>query len=309
MPTPKPGFRFPGPVPREALDYFRAKELRPGFHHLDVWRQEHASAWTVAKAMQVDLLEDIRGAVDRALAEGRTYREFARDLTPELERRGWWGRKRVVDPVTGKTVEAELGSPRRLRTIYRTNLRTARAAGQWERAQRTKRSHPYLLYGRSPAEERREEHAAWEGTLLPVDDPWWRTHHLPNGWGCKCPVRQVSRREAERLGGASERPRGDTVQWKNKRTGETMRVPRGIDPGWDYNPGLVRQQRLMEGLNGKLDAADQALGRAAVRTVVDSPLLERQLAPMKNWRRRRAICRWAGSSVNGRRRWGSRRSW
>ena len=39
------------------------------------------------------------------------------------------------------------------------------------------------------------------GTLLPVDDPWWQTHYPPNGWGCKCWVRQVSRREAERLGG------------------------------------------------------------------------------------------------------------
>ena len=78
----------------------------------------------------------------------------------------------------------------------------------------------------------------------------------------------MSRREAERLGGASERPRGGTVQWKNKRTGETMRVPRGIDPGWDYNPGLERQQRLMEGLGSKIGAVDEELGRAAVRTVV-----------------------------------------
>ncbi len=59
-------------------------------------------------------------------------------------------------------------------------------------------------------------------------------------------------------------------------------MPRGVDPGWDYNPGLERQRALVESLNGKLDAADQALPRAAVRTVVDSPLLDRQLAPMKS---------------------------
>ena len=28
-----------------------------------------------------------------------------------------------------------------------------------------------------------------------------------------------------------------TVSWVNPRTGETLDVPRGIDPGWDYNPG------------------------------------------------------------------------
>jgi len=119
------------------------------------------------------------------------------------------------------------------------------------------------------------------GTLLPADDPWWRTHYPPNGWGCKCRVRQVSRREAERLGGVTARPASPTREWTNRRTGETMRVPRGIDPGWDVNAGLERQQLLMEGLNGKLDAADQELARAAVGTVTGSPLLDRQLAPMK----------------------------
>ena len=281
MADPKPGFRFPGPVPREALEYFRAKDIRPGFDHRDVWRQEHASAFTAAKAMQLDVLDDLRDTVDSALAEGKTYRRFAAEITPTLQRKGWWGRKEVIDPETGETREVELGSPRRLKTIYSTNMRTARAAGQWGRIQRTKATHPYLIYELGPSEEHRPEHAAWAGTLLPADDPWWRTHFAPNGWGCKCRQRQVSRREAERLGGVTARPASSTVEWTNKRTGETARIPRGIDPGWDTNPGLERQRLLMEGLNGKLDAAGQELARAAVRTVTDSPLLDRQIAPMK----------------------------
>ena len=285
MPEEKPGregkYRFPGPVPREALDYFRSKDIRPGFDHRDVWRQEHASAFTVAKAMQLDVLDDLRDAVDSALAEGKAYRRFAAEVTPTLQRKGWWGRQEVIDPEAGEAREVELGSPRRLKTIYSTNMRTARAAGQWERIQRTAATHPYLIYELGPSEEHREEHAAWAGTLLPAGDPWWRTHFPPNGWGCKCRVRQASRREAERLGGVSARPSPRTVEWVNKRTGEAARIPRGIDPGWDTNPGLERQRLLMEGLNGKLDAADQALARAAVRTVADSPLLDRQLAPIK----------------------------
>ena len=50
----------------------------------------------------------------------------------------------------------------------------------------------------------------------------------------------------------------------------------------DIDPGIERQRLLMDGLNGKLDAADQELARAAVRTVIGSPLLDRQLAPMKS---------------------------
>ena len=244
MPDPKPGYRFPGPVPREALDYFRGKGFQPSFSWLDVWREEHAWAFSVAKAAEQDLLVDLRGAVDRALAEGRTFREFSRDLTPILEEQGWWGRQKVRDPKTGEDVVAELGSPRRLKIIYDANLRTARAAGQWDRAQRTQDTHPYVLYELGPSENHRTEHVAWAGTILSVKDPWWRTHWPPNGWGCKCRVRLISRREAERLGGVTARPAALAVEWRNKRTGKVHRVPRGIDPGWDYNPGLERRLGL-----------------------------------------------------------------
>ena len=180
---PKKGFRFPGPVPQDALDYFRAKDLRVGFDHRDVSGLEHAYAFTVAKAVQLDILEDVRSAVREHLAEGKTFASFRRELTPVLRKAGWWGRRRVVDPRTGETVEAQLGSPRRLKTIFESNMRSARAAGQWARAQRTKGTHPYLRYGRSPSREPRLEHRPWEGTILPVDDEWWDTHFPPNGWG------------------------------------------------------------------------------------------------------------------------------
>jgi len=180
---PRPGFSFPATPPREALAYFDRKGDRPSFSYLDVWREEHAISFTAAKAMELDVRTAIREEARRALAEGRTIQQFQRDLKPRLEELGWWGRKEMTDPVTGETREVQLGSPRRLRTIYRTNLRTARAAGQWERIERTKEDLPYLLYQLGPSREHRPEHVAWHGLLLPVDDPWWATHMPPNGWG------------------------------------------------------------------------------------------------------------------------------
>ncbi|MCC5807231.1 MAG: hypothetical protein JJU00_12985 [Opitutales bacterium] len=235
----------PGPVPREALAYFRAKGYRPAFDYRDVWRQEHAAAFTVAKAMEMDVLTSIRGELDRALADGRTFRDFKRDLTPTLQKLGWWGRAPVTDPQTAGTAEAQLGSPRRLKTIYDANLRTARAAGQWERAQRTKRALPYLLYLQSTAEERRPEHEAKVGTILPIDDPFWDEWMPPNGWGCKCAVRQLTESEARRRGGVSPTPRIPRDTYTNTRTGRTERVPRGIDPGWNTNPGKDRLGHLV----------------------------------------------------------------
>ena len=88
-------------------------------------------------------------------AEGQTLRQFQKSLTPALQKKGWWGVKPLRDPVTGDIVEARLGSPRRLRVIYDANMRTARAAGQWGRIQRGKRSHPYLIYELGPSREHR----------------------------------------------------------------------------------------------------------------------------------------------------------
>ena len=222
-------------------------------------------------------LADIREAVEAALAQGQTFREFSKDLTPVLQKKGWWGEKGQIDPKTGKERRVLLGSPRRLRTIYRSNLRAARAAGQWQRIQRTKQTHPYLLYELGPSEQHRPQHVAWAGTLLPADDPWWKTHFTPNGWGCKCRVRQISEREAQRRGGVTERPRYDPVEWTNKRTGEVQTVDRGLDPAWAGNPGIDRGRVLMDSLSEKIDLADEALARAAVRQVLESPLLERQI--------------------------------
>lgn len=307
----------PGPIPKEALAYFRNKVIVPGFDWRDIWKEEHATAFTVAKAMQMDVLDTIRGALDKALAEGRTLRDFSRDLTPELVRLGWWGKTEMVDPVTGEAVEVQLGSPRRLKTIYNSNMRTARAAGQWERAERVKKALPYMLYQLGPSLEHRIDHVAWHGTCLPIDDPWWDEHFPPNGWGCKCHVRQVSRVEYERLqksgiqapdrkqeinpktglptGRFEKRtvpikttaPPTEYVEWKNKRTGDVELVPAGIDPGWDTNPGKVRQQNLENVLAGKIDGLKTDVERTVVmRDLVASGRFERWVDHVnsKSWK-------------------------
>ena len=267
----RPGFRFPGPVPKEALDYFRERDLRPGFSYRDVWLEEHAYAFTVAKAMEMDLLADVRAEIDQAIAEGRTVAQFRKDLTPILRKRGWWGKKDLRDPKTGKTVQAQLGSPNRLRAIYRSNLRAARAAGQWDRAQRTKKTHPYFLYELGPGEKQCDRHRAWAGTILPVDDPWWDDHFPPNGRDCECRVRQISAREAERRGGATARPPRDARTITNPRTGMKIEVDRGLDPAWASNPGKFRGRFLMDHLRGKIES-DPAAGRVVMERILGGPL-------------------------------------
>lgn len=270
----KPGYAFtPGPPP-EVTAYFRNKGLRPSFSWQDVEPEEHAVAFSAARAMRIDVLEALRGALQEAIDAGVPYRRFAAELKPRLQALGWWGVRDQIDPLTGKARKVRLGSPRRLRTIYRANLRAARAAGQWDRIQRTKRALPYLLYLLGPSERHRPQHEAKAGLVLPVDDPFWQTWYPPNGWGCKCHVRQITRREAE-AHGISESPDIPMREVVNTRTGEIKRIPSGIDPGWETNPAMHRRRQMERFLAGKLDAADPDIARAAARDMASSWRLRR----------------------------------
>lgn len=222
------------PPPKEAVDYLKAKGYKMGWDYRDVWREEHARAFTVAKAMREDLLADLRRSVERALEKGETLKQFKKGLEGTLEGYGWSGFTLGPD---GDLIE--LGTPRRLKTIYDTNMRTARAAGQWERIQRSKKTNPFLIYQLGPSREHRIEHSNWSGLVLSADDSWWETHYPPNGWGCKCHVRQMSKSEAE-AAGIDQAPPIIREPWENKRTGAIEMVPKGLDPGWDTNAGKTR---------------------------------------------------------------------
>jgi len=272
--TDKPGYAFkPGPPP-EASGLLKNKGWKPAFSWQDVEPEEHAVAFTVAKAMEMDVLRDIREEVQTALDEGLPFAEFQKRLRPRLQARGWWGRKDMADSATGETVEVQLGRPRRLRTIYRANIRSARAAGQWERIERTKAALPYLQYNLGPSEHHCPEHAAKEGLVLPVDDPFWDAWMPPNGWGCKCWVRQISSREAARLG-LSEAPDVPLIDRVNARTGEARRVTDGIDPGWERNPGKLRLDAAQRLLREKVLAADPDVAAAALRDMASSWRVQR----------------------------------
>jgi len=254
-----------GPVPKEAVDYFSSKGWKVGFSHQDIWKEEHAYAFTVAKAMEIDVLESIRGAVDGAIKDGTTFRDFRQHLEPQLQKLGWWGKKEMVDPKTGEKKLVQLGSGRRLKIIFSQNIRTAQAYQAWERIERTKKMLPYIEYRLGPSEKHRKQHIDWEGLILPADDPWWDTHFPPNGWGCKCWGRQLTKRAAEKKG-ISKAPSDKMKKWKNPRTGETEDVPEGVTPGFNFNPGKARHPeqlgRFTERLNSVSASAAQAVHRA-----------------------------------------------
>jgi SPP1 gp7 family putative phage head morphogenesis protein len=256
--------------PVEAIRYFEQKGRRVSFDYRDFEPEEHSTNFTVAKMMQVDLLQDVQKLVGEALKEGKSMGEFQKELTPKLQEAGWWGRKTMTDPVTGETKEVQLGSARRLSTIYRTNIRRAHAEGQWDRIQESREDFPFLMYDGNNSENPRVQHTAWDGLVLPVNDPFWLDHFPPRDFGCKCRAIQISAEQAESRGlKVSAAPEVKAVPYLNKRTGETKNVPQGVNPAFNFRMGEGRRSMGLA-LRDRLQTDTPALADAIVQSMVQS---------------------------------------
>ncbi|MFN3495773.1 MAG: phage minor head protein, partial [Hydrogenophaga sp.] len=239
-------------TPEEALDYLRGRGLiTQTYGWAELWADEHALQFTISRLANADLLADLQAMITESVAGDLSRTDFMRDARAALARKGWWGTSEVTDPDTGETKRTTF-DPARLKLIYDTNTRQAYAAGQWERVEATRRTHPFLRYVTQRDEKVRASHRAWDGVTLPADDPFWATHYPPNGWRCRCRVVQVNRRDYERgttpTGAAMKKEAPEVIMrdWLDKNTGEIRRIPAGIDPGFGYNAGMARQTALQQ---------------------------------------------------------------
>lgn len=194
----------------------------------------------------------------------------------------------------------QLGSPRRLKTIFDVNMRATFGAESWRRQSLNRESRPYLMYSARQDRRTRPAHRAMDGQVFRVDDPIWNTHYPPNGWNCRCRVRALTERQVEARGiqvrdsahDGEIRP-VEQRAGKDKRTGEPVMVkgteyrwrgPDGRehaltpDAGWSYNPG--RRDLGAESADrmiAKIDAAPPELARAAIGRPWNNPLFRRHL--------------------------------
>ena len=210
----------------EAIRFFRDKGmvLSPDSWR-DVWASAHVGAFTVARVTSMDMLEDIRSAVQGAIKRGTPLGEFKKNLIPLLERKGWFSPSGVDAevPLPDGTVRKRL-TPWRLDTIYRTNLQSAYQTGRYRQMLENAPNRPWWMYDAVNDSRTRPSHAAMDGKVYRFDHPVWDRWYPPNGYNCRCVVRTLS---------------GEDM----KRTGK----PEQIDPpflppdeGFDYNPGMVK---------------------------------------------------------------------
>lgn len=254
-------FRF-----EEQIQFFLAKSNVPTQQWTDVWKAGHDTSFMVAGAYKAELLADLRSAVEKTIANGGTLADFRKDFDGIVARHGW---------------NYNGGRGWRTRVIFETNLRTSYQAGRY--AQLTDpeflKGKPFWRYKHSEVvRNARPEHVSWDGLVIAAADPWWQAHYPPNGWGCKCTVYAESAASAKRRGyTVTPAPPVETVQklvGKNGPSPQTVTVPKGIDPGWDYAPGASVADRTRQAVAARAAATGGDIGKdlaANVRRIPDPP--------------------------------------
>lgn len=182
-----PDFRIAyRPFPQQQA-HFRRKVNMPSARWDDLMHGEHAHGFMTAGVARMDVLEDIRQAVQAAIDRGEGFPAFQARMRDIITNKGWIG---------GAGDESDARRAWRMRMIYQTNLRTSYMAGRWEELQKF----PFLRYQHNTINNPRHEHQAWDGLVLASNDPWWDTHYPPNGWGCRCTVTGVGKGRMRVLG-------------------------------------------------------------------------------------------------------------
>ncbi|WP_295037303.1 phage minor head protein [uncultured Fibrobacter sp.] len=215
---------------KEAVDYFKKKINIPTKRWNSLKGAMHTRAFTVAGAMRADILLDFRNAVDRAIEKGDSLQDF-RDNFYKIASK--W---RAADPSFDAKMEKPKYGAWRSKVIYQTNMLTAAAAAQERQARAMPDVFTHAKYVCMMLPGSREEHKAWNGTVLPVNDPWWEKHSPPNGFGCLCEKEFISKYEMDR---------GDE---KVTRAPTAANDTRNIGENWDYSIGDAdaENQRLKE---------------------------------------------------------------
>jgi uncharacterized protein with gpF-like domain len=160
---------------KEQIEYFRKKLNIPTQQWNDLLDDAHEQAFTVAGAMEADLLNDLRRSVSQAIENGIPLDEFRKQFREIVAKRGW----------TGWTGEGtKKGEAWRTKVIYDTNIFSTHAAGRFQQQKAIANKRPYWQYKHSHlSADPREQHLAWDGLILPHDDPFWSTAYPPNGDG------------------------------------------------------------------------------------------------------------------------------
>lgn len=158
---------------------------------------EHAGprAWTVAGVTQLDIVQSVHASLERAIANGTPFEEWQKQAEASLTKA--WGRK---------------DSPRML-TVFINSSQQSMNAGRWSQMvdPAVLALRPYGFFDGVVDERQSPQCRECDGTILPLDHPWWSTHSPQLHHRCRSSIRNMRESEVKRRGGVTASPSTSTA--------------------------------------------------------------------------------------------------
>lgn len=182
---------------QQNIDYLKSKGLSLSFDYKEIQKEAHLKTFTIAKIMKLDLLADVQDSLIKSQKEGTSFKKWKKQLKPTLVEKGWYGEKEILNPKTGEIKNIYIGS-RRLKTIFETNSRSAYMQGRANNIYSS--ANEYIQYSSILDSRTRPDHKLLNNIVKHRNDKFWEKNFPPNGWGCRCYVKSLSKKDLERKG-------------------------------------------------------------------------------------------------------------
>jgi len=150
----------------------------------------------VSGLTKVDIIQRVWEHLDKALEEGKSFREFRKEVAQDLD--DTWLSK----------------SSARLETIYRNNVQSAFAAGRYLQATSPDalEQHPIWMLDVVMDSRTSDVCEPLDGVKRRADDPWWQGGRIPPlHHNCRTGLLTLTEEDAHEMGGLTEpapEPRG-----------------------------------------------------------------------------------------------------
>ena len=271
-----------GLKPAQAIEYFQSKGYTIGFNWHEVEARAHATAFTVAGILRQDILQDVRAGLQDSLDNGLTLEQFRRQMTQKLTQKGWLADKAKLVADEDGVLEGKQLTPRRLRTIFETNIQSSYGAGRYAQQMENAADRPYWTRVAVMDLRTRPAHAALNGLTARYDDPIWQFAYPPDGWGCRCRVRARSQSDIDNKSITVWSSEGhlETVQqaWGPQDTREVQAFRYNgqlytPDAGFGHNPGQGWLAGLGQRLMDRSATAPPKMAALAVEHTLAEPQL------------------------------------
>ena len=155
------------PLPMaEALKFWADKVKLGPKEFAQLTAEAKVRAFSVSQIAKGDELNTVYTAMQKAIAKGTTLEDFKKDCAGLFERRGWTGKRAW-----------------RVDNIFRTNIQTAYAAGQYKQQWDERHIFEIWMYSAVGDKLTRPTHYAMSGRCWPAEHPIWRKWYPLNGYG------------------------------------------------------------------------------------------------------------------------------